>query len=365
MKHRTAADRADPNIERRTERQMKKQNFDHRTPPTHDSKTMHAIVQRTYGSADVLHMEEIDRPTIGDEELLVRVHAAGLDRGTWHFMTGLAYPIRFMSGLRTPTNPVLGLDLAGTVVAIGKAVTRCALGDEVFGIGKGSFAEYACAREDKLALKPSNLTFDQAAVVAVSGLTALQALCGVGCVEAGQHVLIIGASGGVGTFAVQIAKSLGAEVTGVCSTGKIDLVRSIGADHVIDYTKDDFANSSEHYDLILDIGGNASVSRLRRALTERGTLVIVGGEAGGRITGGMGRQLRAIALSPFVRQRLTMKTPKENFADLERLVQLIDAGELTPSIERIYPLHDVPDAMRHLVAGHTRGKLVISMTDAA
>jgi NADPH:quinone reductase-like Zn-dependent oxidoreductase len=350
------------------ERPVKKPTLDHRPPPAspnYDTETMHAIVQRIYGAADVLHMEKIDRPTIEDYEVLVRVHAAGLDRGTWHFMTGLAYPIRLMSGLRTPKNPVLGVDVAGTVAAVGSLVTRFGVGDEVFGIAKGSFAEYACAREDKLAHKPSNLTFDQAAVVAVSGLTALQALCDVGRVEAGQHVLIIGASGGVGTFAVQIAKSLGAEVTGVCSSAKIDLVRSIGADHVIDYTKDDFANSSEHYDVILDIGGNASVSRLRRALTKRGTLVIVGGEDGGRITEGMGRQLRAIALSPFVHQRLTMKTPKENFADLERLAQLIEAGQLTPSIERTYPLHEVPDAMRHLVAGHTRGKLAISMTDAA
>jgi len=344
---------------------MKKQTFDHKTPTTHDSNTMRAIVQRTYGSADVLHMEEIERPTIGDSEVLIRVHAAGLDRGTWHFMTGLAYPIRLMSGLRAPKNPVLGLDLAGTVVAIGNAVTRFALGDEVFGIGKGSFAEYACAREDKLVLKPANLTFNQAAVVAVSGLTALQALCDVGRIQAGQHVLIIGASGGVGTFAVQIAKSLGAEVTGVCSTTKIDLVRSLGVDHVIDYTKDDFAVGPQHYDLILDLGGNSSVSRLRRALAKRGTLVIVGGEDGGRITGGVGRQLWAITLSPFVHQRLTMKAPKENSTDLERLAQLIEAGRLTPSIERIYPLLDVPDAMRHLVAGHTRGKLVISMTDAA
>jgi NADPH:quinone reductase-like Zn-dependent oxidoreductase len=347
---------------------MKQQTFDHSTPPTHPShgtRTMRAIVQRTYGSADVLHIEEVARPTIGDGEVLIRVHAAGLDRGTWHFMTGLAYPIRLMSGLRTPKNPVLGLDLAGTVVAIGKAVTRFAVGDEVFGIGKGSFAEYACAREDKLAPKPADLTFDQAAVGAVSGLTALQALCDVGRIEVGQHVLIVGASGGVGTFAVQIAKSLGAEVTGVCSTGKTDLVRSLGADHVIDYTKKDFADGSEHYDLIIDIGGNASLSRLRRALTKRGTLVIVGGEDGGRFTGGMGRQLRAFALSPLVHQRLTMKTPKENFADLERLAQLIEVGQLSPSIEQSYPLHEVPDAMRHLAAGHARGKLVISIPDVA
>jgi NADPH:quinone reductase-like Zn-dependent oxidoreductase len=326
---------------------------------------MQAIVQAEYGSADVLRVEEIDRPAIGDDEVLVRVHAAGLDRGTWHLMTGQAYPIRLMGyGLRAPKNPVPGLDVAGTVVAVGADVTRFKVGDEVFGISQGSFAEYACAREDKLARKPANLTFDQAAVVAVSGLTALQGLRDAGRVEPGQHVLIVGASGGVGTFAVQMAKTFGAEVTGVCSTAKIDLVRSIGADHVIDYTQGDFAKGPQRYDLILDIGGNSRLSRLRRALTPSGTLVMAGGEDGGRWTGGMGRQLRALALSPFVRQRLTMLVSKQNHADLERLAQLIEAGALTPVIDKSYPLHQAPDAMRHLEAGHARGKLVITVTDA-
>jgi NADPH:quinone reductase-like Zn-dependent oxidoreductase len=326
---------------------------------------MQAIVQAEYGSADVLRVEEIDRPAIGDGEVLVRVHAAGLDRGTWHLMTGLAYPIRLMGyGLRAPRNPVPGLDVAGTVVAAGANVTRFKVGDEVFGISQGSFAEYACAREDKLARKPVNLTFDQAAVVAVSGLTALQGLRDAGRVEPGQHVLIVGASGGVGTFAVQMAKAFGAEVTGVCSTAKIDLVRSIGADHVIDYTQGDFANGRQRYDLVLDIGGNSPLSRLRRALTPSGTLVIAGGEDGGRWTGGMGRQLRALALSPFVRQRLTMLISKQNHADLERLAQLIEAGALTPVIDTTYPLRRAPDAMRHLEAGHARGKLVITVTGA-
>jgi NADPH:quinone reductase-like Zn-dependent oxidoreductase len=266
--------------------------------------------------------------------------------------------------LRAPRNPVPGLDVAGTVVAAGANVTRFKVGDEVFGISQGSFAEYACAREDKLARKPANLTFDQAAVVAVSGLTALQGLRDAGRVEPGQHVLIVGASGGVGTFAVQMAKAFGAEVTGVCSTAKIDLVRSIGADHVIDYTQGDFANGRQRYDLILDIGGNSPLSRLRRALTPSGTLVIAGGEDGGRWTGGMGRQLRALALSPFVRQRLTMLISKQNHADLERLAQLIEAGALTPVIDKTYPLHRAPDAMRHLEAGHARGKLVITVTGA-
>jgi NADPH:quinone reductase-like Zn-dependent oxidoreductase len=323
---------------------------------------MRAIVQTEYGSAGVLRIAEIDRPAIGDDEVLVRVHAAGLDRGTWHLMAGQPYLMRVMGfGLRAPKNRVPGLDVAGTVVAIGANVTRFAIGDEVFGVSRGSFAEYACAREDKLAPKPTNLTFDQAAVVAISGLTAIQGVCDVGRVQAGQRVLIIGASGGVGTYAVQIAKAFGAEVTGVCSTAKLDLVRSLGADHVIDYTQDDFASEPERYDLILDLGGNSSLSRLRRALTASGTLVIVGGENGGRWTGGLGRPLRAVALSPFVRQRLVMKTPKEHYADLERLARLIEAGEVTPVIERTYPLQQAPDAMRHLQAGHARGKLVISV----
>jgi NADPH:quinone reductase-like Zn-dependent oxidoreductase len=333
------------------------------TSGTAGRQTMRAIVQDRYGSADVLRLGEIDRPAIGDDEVLVRVHAAGLDRGTWHLMAGRAYLIRLMGfGLRRPKNRVPGLDVAGTVVAAGADVTRFEVGDEVFGISRGSFAEYACAREDKLARKPANLTFDQAAVVAISGLTALQALHDVGRLQAGQHVLIVGASGGVGTFAVQIAKAAGAEVTGVCSTTKIDLVRSAGADHVIDYSREDFASGPQRYDLILDIGGNSSLSRLRRALTATGTLVIVGGENGGRWIGGFDRQLRAVALSPFVRQRLTMKTPKEHYADLERLAELIEAGELTPIVDRTYPLHQAGDAMRHLEAGQARGKLAITVT---
>jgi NADPH:quinone reductase-like Zn-dependent oxidoreductase len=323
---------------------------------------MQAIVHDQYGSADVLRFGEIDRPTIGADEVLIRVHAAGLDRGTWHFMAGMPYLFRLMGpGLRTPRNPVLGLDVAGTIVAVGADVTRFAVGAEVFGISKGSFAEYACAREGKLANKPANLTFDQAAVVAISGLTALQGVRDVGRVQAGQRVLIVGASGGVGTYAVQIAKASGAEVTGVCSTAKVDFVRSIGANHVIDYTQDDFAVGPQRYDLILDIGGNSPLSRLRRALTPSGTLVLVGGEDGDRWTGGLTRQLRALTLSPFVHQRLTMKTPKEHHADLDRLAELIEAGELTPAIDKIYPLRQVPDAMRRLETGQARGKIVISV----
>ncbi len=336
---------------------------DETASPALRRQTMQAIVQAEYGSADVLRVEEIDRPSIGDGEVLVRVHAAGLDRGTWHLMAGKPYLMRLGFGLRKPKNPVPGLDVAGTVVAAGAAVTRFEVGDEVFGISKGSFAEYASAREDKLARKPANLTFDQAAAVGVSGLTALQGLRDAGRVESGQHVLIVGASGGVGTFAVQIAKAFGAKVTGVCSTAKLDLVRSIGADHVVDYTKDDFANGPQRYDLVVDIGGNSPLSRLRRALTPRRTLVIVGGEDSGRWLG-MGRQLRALALSPFVPQRLTMVASRQKQVDLERLAQLIEAGELTPTIDKTYPLHQAPDAMRHLVAGHARGKLVIAVRDA-
>ncbi len=324
---------------------------------------MRAIVQKDYGTADVLSVAEIDRPVIEADEVLVQVRAAGLDRGTWHLMAGLPYLLRLMGyGLRGPKTAVPGLDVAGVVVAVGSDVTRFRPGDEVFGISRGSFAEFAAAREDKLALKPSNLTFEQAAAVPVSGLTALQGLRDVGHLEAGQSVLIVGASGGVGTYAVQIAKALGADVTGVCSTSKIDLVRSIGADHVIDYTHDDFADGQKRYDLILDIGGNSSLSRLRRALTPHGTLVIAGGEEGGRWFGGNDRQLRAIALSPFVGQRLTTFVSKEHYAGLERLTKLIEAGQLVPVIEQTYPLSDMPTAMRNLQAGRARGKLVITVS---
>ncbi len=322
---------------------------------------MQAIVQRTYGSADVLGLAEIDKPDIAANEVLVKVHAAGLDRGTWHLMTGLPYLGRLAFGLRAPKNPVPGLDVAGTVVSVGSEVTRFQAGDEVFGIGRGSFAEYAAAREDKLAHKPASLSFEQAAVVPVSALTALQGLRDSGRVEGGQKVLIVGASGGVGTYAVQLAKAFGAEVTGVCSTAKVDLVRSIGADHVVDYTREDFADGVQLYDLILDIGGNSRLARLRRALTPRGTLVIAGGEEGGKWAGGIDRQLRALSLSLFVRQRLTMFISKENHADLEVLSQFIEAGHVTPVVDKAYPLAEAPDAMRHLEAGHARGKVVITM----
>ena len=322
---------------------------------------MQAVLQDAYGSADVLRLARIARPEVADDEVLLRVHAAGLDRGTWHLMTGRPYLLRLGFGLRRPKNPVPGSDVAGTVVKVGSAVTRFSIGDEVFGFGRGSFAEYTVAREDKLARKPKNISFEQAAVVPVSATTAMQALCDVGRVESGQRVLIIGASGGVGTYAVQLAKALGAEVTGVCSTTKLELVRSLGADHVIDYSRDDFADSTHPYDLILDIAGNPTLSRLRRALAPSGTVVIVGGEEGGDFSGGMNRQLRALALSPLVRQRLTMFIAKERSSDLERLTDLIEAGAVTPSIDRTYSLGQVSEAMRHLEAGKARGKVAITI----
>jgi NADPH:quinone reductase-like Zn-dependent oxidoreductase len=323
---------------------------------------MKAIVRDTYGSLDVLELSDIDKPEIGDEEVLVRVHAAGVGRDVWHVMTGLPYPIRLAGyGLRAPKNPVIGSDVAGVVEAVGKNVTRFQSGDEVFGIGKGSFAEYARALEDKLAPRPANLSFEQAAVVAISGLTALQGLRDHGKVRPGQEVLVIGASGGVGTYAVQLAKAFGAHVTGVCSTPKVDLVRSIGADHVIDYTREDFAEGEQCYNLILDIGGNSTLSRLRRALAFRGTLIITGGEGGGRWLGGTDRQLRALILSRFVDQKLGTFISKENHEDLLVLKELIESGKVTPVIDRMYPLAEAPEAIRYLEEGHAQGKVVITV----
>jgi len=323
---------------------------------------MRAIVQDAYGSSSVLRLGVIDRPEVAANEVLVDVAAAGMDRGTWHSMAGKPYLMRIMGfGFRRPKNQVPGLDVAGTVAAVGSEVTRFQPGDEVFGMSRGAFGEYAAVREDKLAQKPANLTFEQAAVVPISGGTAIQAICDSGRVQAGQKVLIIGASGGVGTFAAQLAKAFGAEVTGVSSTGKVDLVRSIGADHVLDYTRDDYLTGSKKYDLILDIGGNNSLSRLRRALTPKGTLVIVGGEEKGSVTGGFGRQIRALVLSMFVSQRLTMLASKERSSDLEALRPFLETGQVTPIIDRTYSLPEVPDAMRNLEAGQARGKIAIAV----
>jgi NADPH:quinone reductase-like Zn-dependent oxidoreductase len=323
---------------------------------------MQAVTQDRYGTApeDVLRVEQTAVPGVAAGEVLVQVRAAGVDRGTWHLMAGQPYLMRLLGfGFRGPKNSVPGLDVAGTVVAAGPEVTRFAVGDEVLGIARGSFAEYAAAREDTLARKPARLSFEQAAVVTVSGLAALQGLRDAGRIRPGHKVLVIGASGGVGSYAVQLAKAFAAEVTGVCGTAKADLVRSIGADHVIDYTQEDFADGRQHYDLILDIGGNSGLRRLRRALTPRGTLVIAGGE-GGRWTG-VGRQLRALLLSPLVRQRLTMYISRHRQADLDTLRHLTETGQITPVIDRAYPLAGVPQAIRELQAGHARGKIAITI----
>lgn len=328
--------------------------------PVSAGQTMRAIDRERYGDADVLHLASVDRLVINDDEVLVRVKAAGLDRGTWHMMTGRPYAMRLVTGFRRPKNPSVGLDLAGTVVAVGSAVTRFQVGEDVFGFGQGSFAEYAKAKEDKLALKPEGLSFELAAIVPVSAVTALQALRDAGHVQAGQKVLVTGASGGVGSYAVQVAKAFGAEVAGTCSTSKVELVRSLGADHVVDYSREDFADGGRQYDLILDFAGNPSLSRLRRALTATGTAVVGGGEHGGNVTG-MGRQLRALLLSPFISQRLTMLVSKQRAGDLEDIAGLIAAGTVTPCLDRTFPLEQAADAMRYLVGGEARGKLAITL----
>jgi NADPH:quinone reductase-like Zn-dependent oxidoreductase len=338
-----------------------------RGPPASNSgrQTMSAVVQDRYDPAPegLFRLAQIDKPTIGDDEVLVRVRAASVDRGTWHIMSGLPYPIRLAGfGLRRPKYPNPGRNLAGTVEAVGADVTGFAPGDEVYGLSTSTFAEYAAVRPAKLAPKPVNLSFEQAAVVPVSGSTALQAVRDHGRVQAGEKVLIIGASGGVGTFAVQIAKAFGAEVTGVCSTSKLDLVRALGADHVIDYSSEDFADGGPRFDVILDIGGNAGLSHLRRALTPRGRLVITGGETDGRLLGGSDRQIRATMLSLFVRQHLSTFVASEKAADLLTLRDLIEAGELTPTIDRSYPLGEVAAAIRHLLDGKARGKLAVSVS---
>jgi NADPH:quinone reductase-like Zn-dependent oxidoreductase len=321
---------------------------------------MQAIVQKEYGTADVLRVAEIARPAIGADEVLVEVRAAGLDRGTWHLMAGLPYAARLAVGLRAPKRVVPGLDVAGVVVAVGNEVTRFQPDDEVFGISKGSFAEYAAAKASKLAHKPAGITFEQAAVVPVSSMAAWQAVHDAGGVEPGQRVLVIGASGGVGSYATQLAVSFGAEVTGVASTAKLDLVRSLGAAHVVDYTQEDWSERGP-FDVIIDIAGNPSLSRLRRALAPTGTAVLTGGEEGDQLTGGMGRQLRGLLLSRFVGQRLTGFIPKERGSDLAQVARLIDAGTVVPALDRTYPLTDAAAAMRRLEAGEVRGKVAIAV----
>ncbi len=325
---------------------------------------MKAIVQDRYGGPEVLEFRDIDQPVPTDNEVLVQVHAAGLHRGDWHVMTGLPYMIRLAVptlGLRRPKVPVLGMDVAGRVEAVGSNVTRFQPGDEVFGTCDGSFAEYACAGEDQFATKPAALSFEEAAVVPISGFAALQAVRDVGEVQSGQQVLVIGAAGAVGWFAVQLAKAFGARVTGVASTTQVELVRSVGADEVIDYTRQDVTDGTRQWEVIIDTGGPRTLSRLRRALTPDGTLVIVGGEGGGRWMGGFLRNLRAPVVSRFVGQRLRMLVSKERQEDLEVLRELIEAGKLRPLIGRTYPLGEAPEAMRALEAGNTRGKIVLTV----
>lgn len=335
------------------------------TPIDDGSPLMRAVVQDAYGSADVLHVETVDRPEIGPTEVLIEVHAAGLDRGVWHLMTGLPYLVRLAGyGLTKPKNPIPGLDVAGRVTAVGGEVTRFVPGDSVFGIARGSFAEYAAADEEKLARMPGNVSFEQAAVSAVSGITALQALTDVGGLQPGQRVLVVGASGGVGTFAVQLARALGGTVSAVAGTRNVELVRALGADEVFDYAREDFTETDSRYDLILDIGGRNGISRLRRVLAPRGVLVIVGGEDGDRITGGVTRQLRAMALSPFVKQRLTTFISTEHFSFMERLAAYLEDGSVVPVIGQRFSLDRVPDAIRQMEAGEASGKSVISIRGA-
>lgn len=323
---------------------------------------MKAIVQDTYGSADVLQLREIDRPTASDEEVLVRVHAAGCGPDAWHLMTGMPYMARLAIGLREPKTKVLGWDVAGTVEAVGANVTGIRPGDEVMGTAKGSFAELAIAAAGDLIPKPANLSFEQAAAIPVSGVTALRAIREEGHVQPGQSVLVIGAAGGVGSLTVQIAKAEGAKVTAVSSASKEDLVRSLGADDVIDYTREDFTGGARRWDVIIDTAGRRPLSRLRRALTPKGTLVIVGGDGGGRWTGGFFRgMLRAPMVSLFVGQRLRGLATKIKRQDLLALVELVEAGTVTPVIDRTYPLIEVPDAIRYLEEGHSRGKVVITV----
>ena len=327
---------------------------------------MKAIAYEAYGSADVLEVKDVRKPNVEADRVLVRVRAASANPYDWHFMRGVPYIARLMAtGLRKPKHSVLGTDVAGEVEAVGSAVTRFRPGDEVFGfVGSGGFAEYVSAPEKLLAVKPANLSFQQAATVPLAAVTALQGLRDAGEIQSGQKVLIVGASGGVGTFAVQIAKWYGADVTGVCSTGNLEMVRSIGADQVIDYTREDFTRSGQQYDLIFQLAGTASPSACRRALTPKGRLVLSSGDSPGRIIGPVGRIIKAVLLSPFIGQTMRPLVTKPSSQDLEFLSELIEAGSVTPVVDRTYPLSESADAIRYLETGHARGKVVISVSAA-
>jgi NADPH:quinone reductase-like Zn-dependent oxidoreductase len=324
---------------------------------------MKAIVQDTYGSADVLEFRDIETPEVGGEDVRIRVHAAGCGPDVWHFMTGMPYMARAAIGLRRPKVAVRGWDVSGTVDAVGAHVTGLAPGDEVMGVAEsGSFAEFTIARPGKLVPKPASLSYEEAAALPISGITALRAVREVAKVQPGQQVLIVGAAGGVGSLAVQIAKASGAEVTGVASTSKEDLVRSLGADDVIDYTRWDFADGTRRWDAIVDTAGRRPLSALRRALTPTGALVIVGGDGGGSWTGGFFRGMVHAPLASLVgRQRLEGLATKIRQADLRTLTGLIGSGEVAAVIDRTYPLIEAPDAIRYLAAGHPGGKIVITV----
>ncbi|GAB3658742.1 NAD(P)-dependent alcohol dehydrogenase [Glycomyces tarimensis] len=326
------------------------------------STTMRAIVHYRYGPPEVLHRADIAPPVPGADDVLVRVHTAGLGAEIWHLTTGLPYLVRAGTGLRRPARPVPGRDLAGVVASIGADVTGFTAGDEVFGVGVGSFAEYCLASPRTLARKPPGVDFARAAVAPVSGVAALKAVRDTAAVQPGQHVMVIGAGGGVGTFAVQIAKALGAEVTGVCSGAKADAVTAIGADHVIDYTRGE-PDGATRYDAIIDTAGHRSIRRLSRLLTARGTLVAVGSEAPGKWLGGLDRLVRARAASAFSRRTLTGMLSTENRADLESLADMLADGALSPVIGRTHPLDEVPDALRNLREGRALGKTAITVAD--
>ena len=328
---------------------------------------MKAIAYQEYGSADVLEVKDVRKPDVESDRVLLRVRAASANPYDWHFMRGVPYIARLMAtGLRKPKYSILGTDVAGEVEAVGSAVTRFQPGDQVFGfVGSGGFAEYVAAPQELLAVKPANLTFQQAATVPLAAVTALQGLRDAGAIRSGQRVLIVGASGGVGTFAVQIAKWYGAEVTGVCSTSNLEMVRSIGADRVIDSTREDFTRTGQHYDLIFQLAGTASPSACRRALSAAGTLVLSSGDSPGRIIGPVGRIIKALLLSPFIGgQTMRPLVAKPSSADLQFLRELIEAGRIAPVIDRTYAFSEAPEAIRYLETGHARGKVVISVAAA-
>lgn len=332
---------------------------------------MKAFVYDRYGSPDILELKEVDRPTVADEQLLVRVRAAGINPYDWHLLRGDPYLVRMVGGLRRPRKATIaGSDIAGVVEAVGKNVTRFRPGDEVYAcVNVGGYAQYVCAPQTLVAQKPANLTFEQAAAVPMAAITALQGLRDAGRLQAGQTVLVNGAGGGIGHFAVQLAKALGAaEVTGVCSTGKVELVRSIGADHVIDYTREDFTRSGARYDMVFDTAGNHSIRAFRRALKPKGTFVIVGGAAAarGKLLGPGAQVIRAVLLSPLVRnQRIVTVAAKPSGQDLEFLRGLIEAGKVTPVVDRTFPFAEAPEAIRYLEQGHASGKVVVSVWDGA